>query len=165
MAPIVYNRRNKRGAAVHEPEVQVQPRQQPQPQKEGEPQVTLEQIVEMLRGQLAVLIEEVRRNRHYHPRNDDETAEDVETDSHSNFSNSFGQPRGGVPRQVPSPPRREPKWESNFKIELPEFYGSLNHEEFMDWLNQVERIFDFHEVLDSKKVKFISIKLKGRALP
>lgn len=127
--------------------------------------MTLEQILELLRGQLATLTEEVTRNWRYHPRNDDEPAEDAETDSQSNFDNPIGQPRGGVQRQVPSPPRGEPKWESNFKIELPEFYGSLNHEEFMDWLNQVERIFDFHEVLDSKKVKFISIKLKGRALP
>uniref|UniRef100_A0A7N2KU22 Uncharacterized protein n=1 Tax=Quercus lobata TaxID=97700 RepID=A0A7N2KU22_QUELO len=87
-------------------------------------------------------------------RNDDEPAEDAEIDSHNNFSNPIGQPRGGVPRQVPSPPRGEPKWESNFKIELPKFYGSLNHEEFMDWFNQVERIFDFHEVPDSKKVEY-----------
>ena len=65
---------------------------------------------------------------------------------------------------MPSLTRGEPKWESNFKIELAKFCGSLNHEEFMDWLNQVERIFDFHEVLDSKKVKLISIKLRGRAL-
>ena len=164
MAPIFYNRRNKKGAAVHEPEVQVQPRQQPQPHQEGEPQVTLEQTVELLRGQLAALTKEVRRNRRYHPTNDDETAEDAETDSHSNFSNPIGQPRGGIPRQVPSPPRGEPKWESNFKIELPEFYSSLNHEEFVDWLNQVERIFDFHEVPDSKKVKLISIKLWRRTL-
>ena len=114
--------------------------------------------MELLRGQLATLTEEVRKNRHYHPRNDDEPAKDAEIDIHSNFSNPIGQPRGGVPRQVPSPPRGEPKWESNFKIELPEFYGSLNCEEFMDWLNQVERIFDFHEVPDSKKVKLISIK-------
>ena len=81
----------------------------------------------------------------------------------SNFSNPIGQPRGGIPRQVTSPPRGEPKWESNFKIELPEFYSCLNHEEFVDWLNQVERIFDFHEVPDSKKVKLISIKLWRRA--
>ena len=74
------------------------------------------------------MIEEVRRNWRYHPRNDDEPAEDAETDNHSNFSNLIGQPRGGVPRQVPSPPRGEPKWESNFKIELLEFYGSLNFE-------------------------------------
>uniref|UniRef100_A0A7N2N1U9 Reverse transcriptase zinc-binding domain-containing protein n=1 Tax=Quercus lobata TaxID=97700 RepID=A0A7N2N1U9_QUELO len=100
MAPIAYNRRNKKALAAHE---------------------------------LKVLA---------HPRNDDEPAE---TDSQSNFDNPIGQPRGGVQRQVPSPPRGEPKWESNFKIELPEFYDSLNHEEFMDWLNQVERIFDIHE--------------------
>ena len=132
MAPIVYNRRNKKASVAHKPEVQVHPKQQPQLHQEGKPQVTLEQTVELLRGQLAALTEEVRRNQSYHPRNDDEPAEDVETDSHSNFSNPIGQPKGGVPRQVPSPPRGEPKWESNFKIELPKFYSSLNHEEFMD---------------------------------
>jgi len=36
MAAIVYNRRNKKGSAAHEPEVQVHPRQQPQPHQEGE---------------------------------------------------------------------------------------------------------------------------------
>ena len=64
---------------------------------------------------------------------------------------------------MPGPPRGEPIWESNFKIELPKFYGTLYHEEFMDWLNQVESIFDFHDVPDSKKVKLISIKLRERA--
>ena len=128
MAPIVYHRRTKKGVAVHEAEVQVQPRQQMHPHQEREPQVTLEKTVELLRGKIAALIEEVRRNQRYHPRNDDEPAKDAETDSHSNFSNPIGQPRGGVPRQVPSPPRGKPKWESNFKIELLEFYGSLNFE-------------------------------------
>ena len=104
----------------------------------------------------------MRRNQCYHPRDDDEPTEDAETDSHSNFSNLIGQPRGGVPRQVFGPPRGEPKWESDFKIELPKCYGSLNHEEYIDWLNQVERIFDFHEIPNSKKVKLISIKLRGR---
>ena len=91
--------------------------------------------MELLRGQLAALTEEVRRNQHHHPRNDDELVEDAETDSHSNFGNPIGQLGGGVPRQVSGPPRGEPKWESKFKIELPEFYGSLNHEEFVDWLS------------------------------
>ena len=100
MTPIVYNRRNKKGSAAHEPEVQVHPRQQPQPHQEGESHVTLEQTMELLRRQFAALAEEVRRNRRYYPRNDDEPAEDVETDSHNNFSNPIGQPRGGVPSSV-----------------------------------------------------------------
>ena len=58
--------------------------------------------MELLRGQLAALTEEVRRSWRYHPRNDDEPVEDAETDSHNNFSNPIGQPRRGVPRQVPS---------------------------------------------------------------
>nr|POE76707.1 hypothetical protein CFP56_74679 [Quercus suber] len=89
MTPMVYNRRNKKAFAAHEPEVQVHPKQQPQPHQ-GEPQVTLKQTVELLRGQLAALTEEVRRIQRYHPRNDDELAEDAETDSHSNFSNPIG---------------------------------------------------------------------------
>ena len=67
--------------------------------------MTLEQTVELLRGQLAALTEEVRRNQRYHPRNDDEPDKDAETDSPSNFRNPIGQPKGGIPRQVPGPPR------------------------------------------------------------
>nr|POE46274.1 hypothetical protein CFP56_57543 [Quercus suber] len=49
---------NNKASAAHEPEVQVHPRQQLQPQQEGEPCVTLEETVELLRGQLATSIEE-----------------------------------------------------------------------------------------------------------
>lgn len=39
----------------------------------------------------------------------------------------------------------------------------LQAEGFIDWLNDVERIFDFKEVPDHAKVKLVAIKLKGRA--
>jgi hypothetical protein len=49
---------------------------------------------------------------------------------------------------------REPatRWESSFEIEFPEFSGSLNAEDFMDWINQVERIFEYHKIPNHKKV-------------
>ena len=50
-----------------------------------------------------------------------------------------------------------------FKIELPEFTGSLQAERFIDWLNELERIFEYKEVSDRDKVKLVAIKLKGRA--
>ena len=55
---------------------------------------------------------------------------------------------------------REPaaRWESSFKIEFPEFSCSLNAEDFVDWINQVERIFEYHEIPDHKKVKLVAIK-------
>ncbi|CAL5362151.1 unnamed protein product [Camellia sinensis] len=57
----------------------------------------------------------------------------------------------------------EHKWENNIKIELPEFHGSLNPDEFINWLNTIEQIFDYGEVSIEKKVKLVAIRLKGRA--
>lgn len=53
--------------------------------------------------------------------------------------------------------------EFNFRVELPDFSGTLQAEGFIDWLHEVERIFDYKEVLDCLKVKLIAIKLKGQA--
>ncbi|KAE8691269.1 Detected protein of unknown function [Hibiscus syriacus] len=50
-----------------------------------------------------------------------------------------------------------------FRVDLPEFSGTLQAEGFVDWINEVERIFEYKEVPDRVKVKLIAIKLKGRA--
>jgi hypothetical protein len=50
-----------------------------------------------------------------------------------------------------------------FKVELPEFSGTLQAEGFIDWLHKVEWIFDYKEVPNCMKVKLVAIKLKGRA--
>uniref|UniRef100_A0A2N9I8B7 Reverse transcriptase domain-containing protein n=1 Tax=Fagus sylvatica TaxID=28930 RepID=A0A2N9I8B7_FAGSY len=51
---------------------------------------------------------------------------------------------------------REPaaRWESSFEIEFPEFSGSLNAEDFVDWINQVERIFEYHKIPNHKKTLY-----------
>ncbi|KAE8695306.1 hypothetical protein F3Y22_tig00110721pilonHSYRG00071 [Hibiscus syriacus] len=51
----------------------------------------------------------------------------------------------------------------SFRVDLPEFSGTLQAEGFVDWINEVERIFEYKEVPDRVKVKLIAIKLKGRA--
>ena len=50
-----------------------------------------------------------------------------------------------------------------FKVEFPDFHGSLILDEFMDWIHTVERVFNCHEVPDSRKVKLVAVRLKGRA--
>ncbi|KAG5235487.1 CCCH-type zinc finger family protein [Salix suchowensis] len=50
-----------------------------------------------------------------------------------------------------------------FRVELPEFAGTLQAEGFIDWIDEVERIFDYKEVPEQIKVKLVAIKLKGRA--
>ncbi|KAM1570644.1 hypothetical protein ACFX10_035620 [Malus domestica] len=47
----------------------------------------------------------------------------------------------------------------NMKVDIPEFEGKIRPEEFIDWLNTVERVFDYKEVLDHRKVKIVAIKL------
>ena len=39
----------------------------------------------------------------------------------------------------------------------------MQAEGFIDWLNEIERIFEYKEVPDRDKAKLIAIKLKGRA--
>ena len=42
--------------------------------------------------------------------------------------------------------RPEPQFQANnsdFKVEIPEFEGKLDQEEFLDWLHTVERLFEY----------------------
>lgn len=48
--------------------------------------------------------------------------------------------------------------------DLPLFYGGIHTEEFMDWIVEVKSYFDWIEMIEPKKVKVVTIKLKGRAL-
>ena len=99
--------------------------------------------------QVAVLTEVVQRMQPPH-----ETTDESD-DSHSHFENPFGAlPRGRLYAE-----RNEPRLDYNFKVEIPEFQGSLKPEDFVDWLNTVERVFDYYEVMDEKKVKLVAIRL------
>jgi len=81
------------------------------------------------------------------------------SDSDSNFENPYHNPA--------------PHWEHRgleshhralgFKVDLPEFSSTLQAEGFIDWLNELERIFEYKDVPDRYKVKLVAIKLKGRA--
>ncbi|KAG6528032.1 hypothetical protein ZIOFF_010169 [Zingiber officinale] len=51
----------------------------------------------------------------------------------------------------------------NFKVGILYFDGRNDPNEFIDWLNSVERIFEFQEISEDRKVKFVAIKLKKYA--
>ncbi|XP_074291693.1 uncharacterized protein LOC141618478 [Silene latifolia] len=63
---------------------------------------------------------------------------------------------------IPGRPRSG-KHDNSIKIDFPEFNGSLNPDDFLEWLRSMERIFEFKGYNDSKKFKVAILKLKGYA--
>ena len=47
--------------------------------------------------------------------------------------------------------------------EIPVYKGDLNPEELIYWIYDMEKFFDYEEMEDEKKVKFVVTKLKGHA--
>ena len=44
-----------------------------------------------------------------------------------------------------------------------EFKGKLDPDEFLEWMQTVERIFEYEEIPEDKKVKLVALKLKKYA--
>ena len=57
--------------------------------------------------------------------------------------------------------RHDDKFKIN--VDIPNFNGDLNIEGFLDWLTKVDRFFEYTELPEDRKVKFVSYRLKGRA--
>ena len=49
------------------------------------------------------------------------------------------------------------------KVELPSFNGNVSIEENLDWVNEVEKFFDYMGTADDKQVCLVAYKLKGGA--
>ena len=49
------------------------------------------------------------------------------------------------------------------KFDFPTFSGKLNAEELIDWINELEEYFEYEEIEDLNRVKFVKAKLKGHA--
>jgi hypothetical protein len=49
------------------------------------------------------------------------------------------------------------------KVDIPEFEGRMQPDEFIDWLNTIERIFEYKDVSEHHKVKLVAIKLRKHA--
>lgn len=56
------------------------------------------------------------------------------------------------------------RWDGGFKIEILEHSGSIQVEEFLDWLGSIEKIFCLKDVQENNKVKLVGLRLKCRAL-
>nr|GEX01899.1 hypothetical protein [Tanacetum cinerariifolium] len=87
----------------------------------------------------------------------DETEED---DFKNYFHDSPPQTPPQHHRQPPAPHHpTDPLRSLGIRTKIPEFDGKLNPDDFLDWLQIVERIFDLRDIPDNVKVKLVAIKL------
>ena len=93
----------------------------------------LEHEVEALRRQIHALTEQVRRDEIQQPNNHNYHGSEASNEESYEYPFTYN-PMIRHKRQIPvlQPRDYEKKWESNFKIELSKFYGSFNHEKFVD---------------------------------
>ena len=50
------------------------------------------------------------------------------------------------------------------KIDVSDYVGSLKPEELIDWLNEMGNFFEWKPMIEEKKMKFASTKLKGHEM-
>ena len=66
-------------------------------------------------------------------------------------------------RQLEERQPRRSRWPTqhhmDFKVEIPEFEAQLNPDGYLDWLSTVERVFEYKDIPDEKKVKLVVLKL------
>jgi len=46
----------------------------------------------------------------------------------------------------------------DFKVEILEFEGRLDPDEFLEWLQTVKRVFEYKDIPKDKKVKLVALK-------
>ncbi|VFQ61545.1 unnamed protein product, partial [Cuscuta campestris] len=52
---------------------------------------------------------------------------------------------------------------TDFKVDIPTFEGKNDPDDFPEWLETVERVFDFKDVPEEKKVKIVALKFRKYA--
>ncbi|XP_039140401.1 uncharacterized protein LOC120277608 [Dioscorea cayenensis subsp. rotundata] len=120
-----------------------------------------------LRRQVQQLQEQLQRLQPME--RDQQPQDDVDVDQESSgsedqnpFYSSSSSREGSGPsnRHQTRAVRRQ---EFDIKVDIPEFEGRMQPDEFVDWLHTVERVFDFKDVCDDRKVKLATLKLRKYA--
>ena len=55
-------------------------------------------------------------------------------------------------------------WEVGMRTKIPEFYGTLQLEEFFDWLAMVEEVLEFKRVPENHRIPLGVTKFRDRVM-
>jgi len=79
------------------------------------------------------------------------------------FSHNLESSSDEEPFRRPRPEQRGQGNSNDFRVEIPEYEGKLDPEDFLDWLHIVERVFEYKDVPKEKKVKLVALGLRKYA--
>nr|TKS08043.1 hypothetical protein D5086_0000106930 [Populus alba] len=108
----------------------------------------LQQQVETLTQQLAASMAQ----------HQDPNLQDVEEESEEDENPFAHQP---VQRRPAHDESR--RWETSLKVDIPEFHGGLQADEYLDWINTGDEVLEFKQVPDDRRVALVATRLRGRA--
>lgn len=66
-------------------------------------------------------------------------------------------------QQQPQPTTNKLLRSLGVRVEIPEFMGTSQPDDFIDWISTVERVFDLKDIPENLKVKVVAIKLRKYA--
>jgi len=118
----------------------------------------LEANVKYFQTQLRQLLEEMRRNLR-NSRNPTKQGPRIDPEEEESYPHESSSEEGEGGR----PFRSSGGCNLNFRVDIPEFKGQLDPDLFLDWLRTVERVFDYNDIPDEKKVKLVALKLQQYA--
>jgi len=120
----------------------------------------LEAQVKYLQSQLGKMMQEKRRNL----QSSRSASKYDSDDSEEEESNSLGDSDEDVyTRRSRWHHRPHDRSYNDFKVDILEFEGQLEPDLFLDWLQTVERVFEFKDTTDETKVKLVALKLRKYA--
>jgi len=74
------------------------------------------------------------------------------------FSHNLDSSSDEEPFRRPRPEQRGQGNSNDFRVEIPEYEGKLDLEDLLDWLHTVERVFEYKDVSDEKKIKLVALR-------
>ncbi|XP_020683447.1 uncharacterized protein LOC110100337 [Dendrobium catenatum] len=106
---------------------------------------------------------EVRRLQQELAQRDRQEAENHQEEEEVNPFHQDSSSEEGDSRRRHRPVRPTFRDDGGIKIDLPEFEGRLDPDEFLNWIHTVERVIEFKEVAADRIVKLVAIKLRKHA--
>ncbi|GKV40805.1 hypothetical protein SLEP1_g48406 [Rubroshorea leprosula] len=142
------------------------PRRQNPPRQRAIRDIEMEELrqqIQRLQDRLKAFEGQQARHPQDEPHESKEDTDDENPFHHLRDNESSSSTGKVCRRQCPQQNATPKSTDLGIKIDIPDFEGRLQPDEFIDWLHIVERVFELKDIPDNKRVKLVAIKLKKHA--